>query len=260
MTSVLLLQSSCEWRQAATRWHHLLTSYNQLSPTGELKFWIKEFSLPFPIYSFFFFNHYFVFLCAKQCISNFSWCEPIVTREPRLDFCRIKPLFLIFPHRLNSKFSPVTSSYITCHLKTVTFDCLNERALETKSKKTCFFFFKAHSFQNSCIHIKLQLDKTSPVFISVPVFSKLAVVFWFGSYNLRFISMLHVTDGPPCATALVAQWLQEKWICPSVDALSTRSQPPSLYGLTTKKSFHVSRLKFIVACPANHSFWRHKRG
>ena len=53
--------------------------------------------------------------------------------------------------------------------------------------------------------MQLQQDKSSPVFVSVLVFSKQAVVFWFGSYNLRLISVLHVTAGPPCATALVAQ-------------------------------------------------------
>lgn len=163
MTSVLLLLSSCEWRQTATRWHHLLTSYNQLSPTGDLKFWIKEFSLPFPIYYYFLIIIFYSY-AQNSVFQSFSRCEPIITREQRLDFCRIKPLFLIFPHRLNSQFSPVTSSYITSNLKTVTYDCLIKRALETKLKKTCLFqsaFFsklvyshKAPTRQDlACIHL-----------------------------------------------------------------------------------------------------------
>lgn len=163
MTSVLLLLSSCEWRQAATRWHHLLTSYNQLSPTGDLKFWIKEFFFLFPIYYYFLIIIFYSY-AQNSVFQSFSRCEPIITREQRLDFCRIKRLFLIFPHRLNSQFSPVTSSYITSNLKTVTYDCLIKRALETKLKKTCLFqsaFFsklvyshKAPTRQDlACIHL-----------------------------------------------------------------------------------------------------------
>lgn len=78
------------------------------------------------------------------------------------------------------------------------------------------------------------------------------------SFFLHHLHITHMVTLRSCACCAITAGKVNLSICGHAQHMLT--VPIPLWFDSGKKSFHVSRLKFIVACPANHGFWRHKRG